>query len=81
MSKSITAVVPARAGSERVINKNTKPFSDSTLLEVKLKMLLRLVKSELIDDIVINSNCEECLNIAEKWSIRYIEREEYYASS
>ena len=33
----ITIVIPARAGSTRVKNKNFKPFADSSLLEIKIK--------------------------------------------
>ena len=31
----LTAIVPVRAGSQRVKNKNTKPFADSNLLKIK----------------------------------------------
>ena len=32
----ITAVIPVRAGSTRVKNKNIKPFAGSSLLEIKI---------------------------------------------
>ena len=35
----LTAVVPVRAGSQRVKDKNIKPFAGSTLLELKLNTL------------------------------------------
>ena len=34
----ITAVVAVRAGSQRVKNKNIKPFGDSNMLEMKLTL-------------------------------------------
>ena len=39
MRKTITAIVPVRKGSQRVKNKNFKPFADSNLLEIKLNAL------------------------------------------
>ena len=32
----LTAVVPVRAGSQRVKDKNIKPFANSNLLKIKL---------------------------------------------
>ena len=39
---SITAVVPVRAGSRRVKNKNIRPFMGSTLLEIKIDQLKKI---------------------------------------
>lgn len=51
----ITAVVPCRAGSERVKGKNTRPFAgfEGGLLELKLK---QLVNVEEIDNIIVTTN-------------------------
>ena len=49
----ITAVVAVRKGSQRVPNKNIKPFGESNLLEMKLKVLLQV---NGIDEIVVNSD-------------------------
>lgn len=38
-NKEVTALVPCRAGSERVPNKNTRPFSTSSLIQIKLEQL------------------------------------------
>ena len=35
----ITAVVAVRAGSQRVKNKNIRPFGNTNLLEMKLQLL------------------------------------------
>ena len=48
----ITAVVAVRKGSQRVPNKNIKPFGESNLLEMKLKVLLQV---NGIDEIVVMS--------------------------
>ena len=81
MNKSITAVIPTRSGSERVKNKNTKMFANTTLLEIKIKLLKQLLQNKLIDDIVINSNCETSLELANKHNVTYVKRGEHYASS
>tara|TARA_X000000950_G_scaffold28172_1_gene30360 strand:+ start:3367 stop:4047 length:681 start_codon:yes stop_codon:yes gene_type:complete len=74
----MTAVVAVRAGSQRVKNKNVRPFADTNLLELKLKVLLR-VKN--IDEIVVNSDSEIMLEIAKKYNVKSVKREEYFASS
>ena len=81
MSKSITVVIPTRAGSERVKQKNTKKFANSNLLEIKINIIKTLLKEKLIDDIVLNSNCPASWEIAKKHGIRIHERDEYIASS
>ena len=39
MGKNVIAMVPVRAGSTRVPNKNICPFADTSLLELKLRLL------------------------------------------
>ena len=74
----ITAVVAVRKGSQRVPNKNIKPFGESNLLEMKLKVLLQ-VKG--IDEIVVNSDCDDMLDIGRQYGTKTHKRDEYYASS
>ena len=81
MTKSITAVIPTRSGSERVKDKNIRSFGNSSLTEIKLKTLLKLREENIIDEIVINTNCEKSIAIATEYSVSYVNREEYYASS
>lgn len=57
----ITAVIPIRAGSQRVKNKNLRPFGDTTLLELKID---RLKEAGVFDDIVVNTDSEEAIQIA-----------------
>lgn len=76
--KKITAVIPVRKGSVRVKNKNLKPFAGSTLLEIKIK---QLKKVKGIDRIVVSSDCENMLKIAETLGVSTHLRDEYYASS
>lgn len=77
----ITAVIPTRKGSERVKSKNTRPFAGSSLLEVKLNTLLKLKESNLIGEIVINSDCDESRQIADKYGVRFVERSTGLATS
>ncbi len=65
MENSVSFFLPTRKGSQRVINKNTKQFAwyDGGLLENKLK---QLGESKLIDEIVLSTNDEVCISIAEK---------------
>lgn len=78
MSNLITAVVPARAGSQRVKNKNIRPFSNTTLLDIKLNAL-KDIKS--IDKIIVSTDCQIAAEIASKYKIEIHKRDPYYASS
>ncbi|MCX8486443.1 MAG: acylneuraminate cytidylyltransferase family protein [Crocinitomicaceae bacterium] len=63
MNHKVTCFLPCRAGSQRVIRKNIKPFSshDHGLIEIKLRQLL---ETEMIDEIVLSTNDLEILNYA-----------------
>lgn len=74
----IKALIPARSGSQRVKNKNIKPFADSTLLELKIRQLLRIPK---LDGVVVNSDSDEMLDIARSCGAEVVKRAEYFASS
>ena len=56
-----------RKGSERVKNKNTRPFAgiDGGLVENKLQQLLA---TKFIDEIIFSSNDETCMEMASKYS-------------
>lgn len=76
--KTITAIVPVRKGSQRVKNKNIRDFAGSNLLSIKLKTLKQV---KLIDRIVVSTDCEQCIQIANKFNVEVHKRDEYYASS
>jgi CMP-N-acetylneuraminic acid synthetase len=61
MKKEIVALVPVKASSERVRNKNTRPFHDTNLFELKLHQL-KDVKG--FSNITISSEDERLLKIA-----------------
>ena len=62
MSK-IAFFLPTRKGSERVKDKNTRPFADKTggLIENKLQ---QLITSKRIDEIILSTNDEKCMEVA-----------------
>lgn len=63
---NIAFYLPVRAGSERVKNKNTRPFAgiDGGLLANKLRQL-KDVKG--VDEIILSTNDPECVSVAERF--------------
>lgn len=75
---SIKVLIPVRSGSQRVKNKNIKPFAGSNLLALKIEQMQRI---KGIDGIIVNSNSDEMLEIAKQLGAETVKREEYFASS
>lgn len=75
---TIKALIPVRSGSQRVKNKNIKPFAGSSLLEIKIKQLQRI---HGLDGIVVNSNDAEMLALADSLGAETVKRDEYFATS
>lgn len=67
MNNKVAFFLPTRKGSQRVKDKNTRPFAgiEGGLMENKIKQLVA-IKS--IDEIIISSNDEDCISIAQKYS-------------
>ena len=74
----LIAVVPVRAGSQRVKDKNIKPFANSNLLTLKLQTLKNVAN---IDRIIVNSDSDDMLDIALNNGVSTHKRKDYYASS
>lgn len=72
------ALVAVRAGSQRVQNKNIRPFAGSSLLEIKLEQLKRV---GIFDGIVVNSDDDHMLGIAHNMGCETVKRDPEYASS
>lgn len=66
MSNKVAFFLPTRKGSERVSNKNTRPFAgiEGGLIENKIKQLLA---TKNLDEIILSTNDEKCIHIAEKY--------------
>lgn len=62
----IAFFLPTRKGSERVKNKNTRPFAgiQGGLIENKLQQLLA---TKHIDEIILSTNDEVCIEVAQKF--------------
>ena len=73
----IAAVIGVRKGSERIVNKNIKPFNDTSLLENKIKTLKK-VKN--LEEIVVSTDCEKMFKLAQQLGVVAVTRPEYYTS-
>lgn len=64
----VSVFLPTRSGSERVVNKNTKKFAgvEGGLLAIKLG---QLIKCGNIHEIVLSTNDEKSIEIAENFKI------------
>ena len=74
----IKALIPVRAGSQRVKNKNIRPFAGSSLLEIKIKQMQRIKE---LDGVIVNSDSDEMLDIAKSLGAETVKRDTYFASS
>jgi len=74
----IKALVPVRAGSQRIKDKNVRPFAESNLLEIKIRQLQRI---DRIEEICVNSDSQEMLDIASSLGATPILRDPFYATS
>ncbi|TDS13724.1 acylneuraminate cytidylyltransferase family protein [Sphingobacterium paludis] len=63
MTNKVSFFLPTRKGSQRVIDKNTRPFAgkDGGLLRHKLEQLLQM---KTVHEIVLSTNDETCIEIA-----------------
>lgn len=61
----VSFFLPIRTGSQRVINKNMRPFAgfDSGILELKLKQLLQTSK---INEVLLSTNDKEAIALAKR---------------
>ena len=78
MKKIIKAVIPVRAGSQRVKNKNLREFNEKNLLVYKIE---KLKKVKGLSGIIVNTDSEEAIEIAKKYEVNFWKRDGYYASS
>ena len=75
MNDKITAIVPVRAGSRRLKNKNVSPFAGVNLLLFKLNQLKK-VKS--IDKIIVSSDSDIMLKFAKDMGVGTHKRDVEY---
>ncbi|MFA5068974.1 MAG: hypothetical protein WC487_02515 [Candidatus Omnitrophota bacterium] len=78
MSKEIVALIPVKGVSERVKSKNTRPFCDTTLYELKLEHM-SFVKG--FANIIVSSEDDGILEIARKKGFDTHRRDSRYSTS
>ena len=78
LKNNIIAMVPVRAGSTRVPNKNTRKFANTSLLELKLKVLKNVKE---ITQIIVSTDCEIAAEIALSQNVKVQSRNKYFAGS
>ncbi len=71
----INAVIPVRAGSKRMKNKNIAPFNRSTLLDLKIETLKKVPG---IDMITVTSDSDVMLEIAKSHGVNIHKRPDEY---
>ncbi len=68
---NVSALIAVRGGSVRVKDKNTRPFAHSSLLSRKIVQL-----NPLFDTVIVNTDDEVCMRIAERHGCHVILRED-----
>jgi len=69
--KTFLAIIPARGGSKRLPRKNVLPLGDKPLIAWSIEAAK---ESKYIDEIVVSSDDDTILNIADQYNIKKIKR-------
>ena len=77
MNKKISAIIPVKANSSRLPGKNILPFGKSNLLLHKIEQLKQV---EDLYEIIVSSDSDTMLEIAEKAGVKAIKRPGQYAN-
>jgi N-acylneuraminate cytidylyltransferase len=72
----VTAIIPLKSQSVRCPNKNFRQFADTSLLKLKLDVLMK----SKVDKVIINTESKEVIENARKmgYPLEYVLRDEYY---
>ncbi len=62
----IVAVIPARAGSKRIKDKNIKKFFGKPILSYSISQAL---KSKIFDKIIVSTDSDKIANISERYDV------------
>lgn len=73
----INVLIAVRGGSKRVPRKNIRPFGGSNMLTLKVQQALRLKD---VNKVVVTSDDDEMLQIAENLGAHAMKRDPFYAS-
>ena len=69
--KKVIAIILARQGSKRLVNKNILSFAGKPLIAWTI---IEAKKSKHIDDIIVSSDSDEILKISKKYGSKIIKR-------
>ena len=72
------AIITARKGSKRIINKNLRSFNGRPIIYYSIKALQ---KTKLFNKIIVSTNCDKTEKISRKYGIKDIIRRPNYLSS
>ena len=72
----ILGLIPARAGSKRLPNKNILDMNGKPMLAWSISSA---IKSKYIDDVVVSSDSDKILNISKKYGAKSFKRPSKYA--
>ena len=75
-SNKILGLIPARAGSKRLPNKNTLDMHGKPMIAWSISSAIR---SKYIDDVVVSSDSDSILNISKKYGAKSFKRPLKYA--
>ncbi|MDR0644177.1 MAG: hypothetical protein LBG05_04575 [Treponema sp.] len=67
----MTAIIPVKGGSGRILGKNILPFAGTNLLIHKIR---QLKKVSSVSEIFVSSDSDEMLNMAENEGVRAVKR-------
>jgi N-acylneuraminate cytidylyltransferase len=74
----VTALIAVKANSDRVENKNIRPFANSNLLEIKLAQIESL---DIFDEVIVSSESDVVLSMCEPYNVKTHKRDRFYATS
>jgi len=78
MMEKIIAMIPARLGSQRVPKKNLRLLNGKPLISYSI---IAAIKSDVFDEIYINSESNVFSEIAEEYGIKFYKRPEKFSSN
>ena len=61
------AIIPARSGSKRIKNKNTKKFINEPII---IKTIKNLKKSKMFDEIYVSTDSSRIANLVKKLGVK-----------
>ncbi len=64
--KNLTAIIAVRKGSKRVPDKNIRNFAGTSLLEIKIRQLLR---TPGINEIIVSTDCDKMYAMANSYGV------------